>query len=103
MVWAYFYEQVKTTCQAILADFGTVDILVNNAGITKDNLILRMTEKEFDDVLDVNLKGSFNMIQVLSKTIMRSPAGRIINIASVSGIINQANQLFRRKRQDSSA
>jgi 3-oxoacyl-[acyl-carrier protein] reductase len=86
------YEQVKTTCQAILADFGTVDILVNNAGITKDNLILRMSEKEFDDVLDVNLKGSFNMIQVLSKTIMRSPAGRIINIASVSGIMGNPGQ-----------
>lgn len=86
------YEQVKTTCQTILADFGTVDILVNNAGITKDNLILRMTEKEFDDVLDVNLKGSFNMMQVLSKTIMRSPAGRIINIASVSGIIGNPGQ-----------
>ena len=86
------YQQVKDTCQAILADFGTVDILVNNAGITKDNLILRMSEKEFDDVLDVNLKGSFNMIQVLSKTIMRSPAGRIINIASVSGIIGNPGQ-----------
>lgn len=86
------YEQVKATCQAILADFGTVDILVNNAGITKDNLILKMSEKEFDDVLDVNLKGSFNMIQVLSKTIMRSPAGRIINIASVSGIIGNPGQ-----------
>ena len=86
------YQQVKATCQAILADFGTVDILVNNAGITKDNLILRMTEKEFDDVLDVNLKGSFNMIQVLSKTIMRSPAGRIINIASVSGMIGNPGQ-----------
>ena len=86
------YQQVKATCQTILADFGTVDILVNNAGITKDNLILRMTEKEFDDVLDVNLKGSFNMIQVLSKTIMRSPAGRIINIASVSGMIGNPGQ-----------
>jgi 3-oxoacyl-[acyl-carrier protein] reductase len=51
-----------------------------------------MSEKEFDDVLDVNLKGSFNMIQVLSKTIMRSPAGRIINIASVSGIIGNPGQ-----------
>ena len=85
-------EQVKATCQAILADFGTVDILVNNAGITKDNLILRMTESEFDDVLDVHLKGAFNMIQVLSKTIMRSPAGRIINIASVSGIMGNPGQ-----------
>lgn len=85
-------EQVKATCQAILTDFGTVDILVNNAGITKDNLILRMSEAEFDDVLDVNLKGAFNMIQVLSKTIMRSPAGRIINIASVSGIMGNPGQ-----------
>ena len=85
-------EQVKATCQSILSDFGTVDILVNNAGITKDNLILRMSEAEFDDVLDVNLKGSFNMIQVLSKTIMRSPAGRIINIASVSGIMGNPGQ-----------
>jgi len=84
--------QVKSTCQAILADFGTVDILVNNAGITKDNLLLRMTEADFDAVMDVNLKGSFNMIQVLSKTIMRSPAGRIINIASVVGLTGNPGQ-----------
>ena len=86
------YQQVKAACQAILDDFGGVDILVNNAGITKDNLILRMSPSDFDEVMDVNLKGAFNMIQVLSKSIMRSRAGRIINISSVAGIMGNPGQ-----------
>lgn len=86
------YAKVKETCARVLDDLGSVDILVNNAGITRDNLILRMSEDEFDRVIDVNLKGAFNFIQVLSKTLMRSPAGRIINIASVSGLMGNAGQ-----------
>ena len=86
------YAKVKETCEQVLADFGGLDILVNNAGITRDNLILRMSEEDFDQVLAVNLKGAFNFIQVLSKTLMRSPAGRIINISSVSGMMGNAGQ-----------
>ena len=69
-----------------------MDILVNNAGITKDNLILRMSSLEFDQVVDVNLKGAFHMIQALSKPIMKSKAGRIINITSVAGITGNPGQ-----------
>lgn len=85
-------RQVKETCQSIITDFGGVDILVNNAGITKDNLILRMSSLEFDQVVDVNLKGAFHMIQALSKSIMKSQAGRIINISSVAGIMGNPGQ-----------
>ena len=86
------YQQVKVACQSILDEFGGVDILINNAGITKDNLILRMSPSDFDEVMDVNLKGAFNMIQVLAKSIMRSRAGRIINISSVAGIMGNPGQ-----------
>jgi len=86
------FEAVKTVCGQIAADFGNVDILVNNAGITKDALLLRMTEDDFDSVLDVNLKGAFNFIKHLSRAIMKSPAGRIINISSVSGLMGNPGQ-----------
>lgn len=86
------FAGVKTVCEAIIADFGGVDILVNNAGITKDNLLLRMSEADFDAVLNVNLKGAFNFIKHLSRPIMRSPAGRIINISSVAGVMGNAGQ-----------
>ena len=82
----------KAVCDSIIADFGSVDILVNNAGIVKDNLLLRMSEQDFDDVIDVNLKGCFNFIKHLSRYIMKSSAGRIINVSSVSGIMGNAGQ-----------
>lgn len=85
-------EAVKETTAAILEAFKTIDILVNNAGITKDNLVLRMTEDDFDSVLDVNLKGAFLFIKGFSSTLMRRPAGRIINITSVSGLMGNAGQ-----------
>ncbi len=86
------FEQTKKTCDQIIADFGSVDILVNNAGITKDNLLLRMSEDDFDSVIDVNLKGTFNFIKHLSRNMMKSPQGRIINISSVSGLIGNFGQ-----------
>jgi len=86
------FEESKGVCEKIVADFGSVDILVNNAGITKDGLLLRMSETDFDDVIDVNLKGAFNFIRHLSRYIIKSPSGRIINIASVSGIMGNAGQ-----------
>ena len=86
--------QVAEVCKQILTDFGSADILVNNAGITKDNLILRMSEADFDAVVDVNLKGAFYMIKNFYRPMMKKKAGKIINISSVSGLfgnIGQAN------------
>ena len=86
------YEESKAICEKIVADFGSIDILVNNAGIIRDGLLLRMTEDDFDAVISVNLKGVFNMIKHLSRSIMRAGTGRIINISSVSGIMGNAGQ-----------
>lgn len=86
------YELSKTVCEKIVTDFGSINILVNNAGITKDALLLRMSESDFDSVIDVNLKGVFNITKHLSRSIMRSESGRIINITSVSGIMGNAGQ-----------
>ncbi|HAJ98170.1 MAG TPA: beta-ketoacyl-ACP reductase [Ruminococcus sp.] len=85
-------EKVAETCKQILTDFGNVDILVNNAGITRDNLILKMSESDFDAVLDVNLKGAFYMIKNFYRSMMKKRSGKIINISSVSGIFGNAGQ-----------
>jgi 3-oxoacyl-[acyl-carrier protein] reductase len=76
----------------VLARYKRVDILVNNAGVTRDNLIMRMTEEDFDTVLDTNLKGAFNMIKHLSRSFIKQKSGKIINISSVSGVIGNAGQ-----------
>ena len=73
-------------------EFGKIDILVNNAGITKDNLLLRMTEEEFNMVLDVNLKGSFYTIRHITKQMLKRRYGRIINLSSISGGIGDVGQ-----------
>jgi len=86
------HDGSKSVCDEIMADFGTVDILVNNAGIVRDGLLLRMKESDFDAVIDVNLKGVFNMTKHLSRAIMKSESGRIINISSVSGIMGNSGQ-----------
>jgi 3-oxoacyl-[acyl-carrier protein] reductase len=86
------FEAVKTVCAEIAREFGGVDILVNNAGRTRDNLLLRMGEEEFDEVLGVNLKGAFNFTRHLARHIMKSPAGRIINVSSVSGLTGNPGQ-----------
>ena len=86
------FASAKAVCERIYADFGRVDILVNNAGITKDNLLLKMSEAEFDGVLGVNLKGAFNFSKHLSRYIIKSPCGRIINVSSVSGITGNPGQ-----------
>ncbi len=75
----------------VLAEFGGLDILVNNAGITRDQLLLRMTEEDFDRVVDVNLKGTFNFIRASARTLMKSH-GRIVNITSVVGVTGNAGQ-----------
>jgi len=77
---------------AVLEKYGHLDILVNNAGITKDNLIMRISEDDFQSVLDTNLKGTFNMIKQVYRPFLKQKSGRIINIASVSGLLGNAGQ-----------
>lgn len=86
------YASVKAVCGQISADFGQTDILVNNAGIAKDNLALMMSEADFDRVIAVNLKGAFHFIRHLAKPLIKSPAGRIVNISSVSGLMGNPGQ-----------
>lgn len=76
----------------VLDKYKKVDILVNNAGVTRDNLIMRMTEADYDVVLDTNLKGAFNMIRHLSRSFIKQRSGKIINISSVSGVLGNAGQ-----------
>ena len=76
----------------ILADFDRVDILVNNAGVTKDGLLLRMSEADWDTVLDTNLKGAFNLVKAFQRSILKQKGARIINISSVIGLIGNAGQ-----------
>lgn len=76
----------------ILGEYKKVDILVNNAGITRDNLLMRMSEEDFDAVLDTNLKGAFHTIQMLSRSFLKNRSGKIINISSVSGVLGNAGQ-----------
>ena len=78
--------------QGIVKKYGRLDILVNNAGITRDNLIMKMSEEDFDAVLDTNLKGAFNCIKHVSRQMLKQRSGRIINISSVSGVMGNAGQ-----------
>ena len=86
------FEAVKETVAKIKEDFGTAHILVNNAGITCDGLIATMKEEDFDKVIDVNLKGAFNMIRHCTGFFIRNREGCIINISSVSGLMGNAGQ-----------
>ena len=78
--------------ESIIKEYGHVDILVNNAGITRDGLLMRMSEEDFDVVLDTNLKGCFNTIRHLSRQMIKQRSGKIINLSSVSGILGNAGQ-----------
>lgn len=86
------FEETKTMIQDIKKEWGRIDILVNNAGITKDNLLMRMKEEEFDNVLEVNLKGTFNCIKHVSRIMMKQRYGRIINVSSVVGLMGNMGQ-----------
>ncbi len=83
---------VKHFIEQTLQEFGRIDILVNNAGITRDNLILRITDEDWDSVLDVNLKGAFNCSRAAVRHMMKQRYGRIVNITSVSGLAGNAGQ-----------
>jgi 3-oxoacyl-[acyl-carrier protein] reductase len=85
-------EEAQRTVDAAIEKLGGVDILVNNAGITRDNLLLRMSEKEWDDVINVNLKSVFNYTKAVLKHMVNQRYGRIVNIASVVGLIGNAGQ-----------
>lgn len=76
----------------MIAKFGRVDILVNNAGITRDNLLLRMSEEQFDEVINANLKSVFNLTKHISKSMLRQKSGSIINLSSIIGIQGQGGQ-----------
>lgn len=86
------FKSACETVDAIIAEFGGIDILVNNAGIVRDKLILKMEESDFDAVIDVNLKGTYNMIKATYKQFMKRRSGRIISLASVVGITGNAGQ-----------
>ena len=86
-------ESVKVMIDEIIKKFGRIDILVNNAGITKDGLMLRMTDEDFDRVIDVNLKGTFNCTKYVSKYMLKQKSGKLINISSVVGLSGNAGQV----------
>ncbi|WP_404462225.1 3-oxoacyl-[acyl-carrier-protein] reductase [Sutcliffiella horikoshii] len=85
-------EDVQAMMKEALTQFGTIDILVNNAGITRDNLLMRMKEDEWDDVININLKGVFNATKAVTRQMMKQRSGRIINIASIVGVMGNAGQ-----------
>ncbi|MDD5130261.1 MAG: 3-oxoacyl-[acyl-carrier-protein] reductase [Candidatus Omnitrophica bacterium] len=86
------YESVEDAINKILDKMGKVDILVNNAGITKDNLMLRMSQADWDAVINVNLKGTFNCIKAVSRPMIKQRSGRIISIASIIGLMGNPGQ-----------
>lgn len=87
------YDACEAFIKEVIDQFGRIDILVNNAGITKDGLIMRMSEEDFTNVVDVNLKGTFHCIRFASRQMMKQRSGRIINMSSVVGISGNAGQI----------
>ncbi|PNU23032.1 beta-ketoacyl-ACP reductase [Bacillus stratosphericus] len=85
-------EEVQSMMKQAIDTFGSIDILVNNAGITKDNLLMRMKENEWDDVININLKGVFNCTKAVTRQMMKQRSGRIINLASVVGVCGNPGQ-----------
>ena len=85
-------DEITKVCEKILEDSGGIDILVNNAGITRDNLVFRMTLKDWDDVLRINLTSAFLISRVISRSMIKQRSGAIINIASIVGVIGNAGQ-----------
>lgn len=86
------YDQAQQLVEEVLKDFGSIDILINNAGITKDNLLMRISEEDFDKVIEVNLKSVFNLTKAVIKPMMKQRFGSIINMSSVVGVKGNAGQ-----------
>ncbi|MCD8151693.1 MAG: 3-oxoacyl-[acyl-carrier-protein] reductase [Clostridiales bacterium] len=91
--WVNDFTAVGEMIQALVKKLGRIDILVNNAGITRDDLLMKMTEQAFDAVIDTNLKGSFNTMRHIARPMLKQKGGSIINISSVSGIIGNPGQM----------
>ncbi len=87
------YAQCQEMINDVISKYGQIDVLVNNAGITRDNLILRMSEDDFDKVIDTNLKSAFNLCKLVARPMMKNKGGRIINISSVVGKMGNAGQV----------
>lgn len=86
------FNEAQKLVDAVVAAFGTVDVLINNAGITKDNLLMRISEEDFDKVIEVNLKSVFNMTKAVQRIMLKNKAGSIINMSSVVGVKGNAGQ-----------
>jgi len=86
------YQQAQELAEEVVKEFGSIDILINNAGITKDNLLMRITEEDFDKVIEVNLKSVFNMTKAVQRTMLKQRKGSIINMSSVVGVKGNAGQ-----------
>jgi len=86
------FDQAESLVAQVLADFGSIDILINNAGITKDNLLMRISEEDFDRVIEVNLKSVFNMTKAVQRTMLKQRHGSIINMSSIVGVQGNAGQ-----------
>ncbi|MHA7057151.1 3-oxoacyl-[acyl-carrier-protein] reductase [Aquimarina sp. M1] len=86
------FEESESLVKDVLETFGSIDILINNAGITKDNLLMRMSEDDFDKVIEVNLKSVFNMTKAVQRTMLKQRSGSIINMSSVVGVKGNAGQ-----------
>ena len=86
------FKACEELAKAVVAKYGRLDILVNNAGVTRDGLLMGMSEEDYDKVLDTNLKGAFNMTRHFSRVFLKQRSGRIINISSVSGVMGNAGQ-----------
>jgi 3-oxoacyl-[acyl-carrier protein] reductase len=86
------YKAADELINAVVADFGTIDVLVNNAGITRDGLLMRMSEEQFDEVIKANLKSVFNMVKAVQRPMLKAKKGSIINVSSVVGVKGNAGQ-----------
>ena len=86
------FNEAQTLADDVMTDFGNIDILINNAGITKDNLLMRMSEEDFDKVIEINLKSVFNMTKAVQKVMLKNRKGSIVNMSSVVGVKGNAGQ-----------
>ena len=86
------YEECKSMVEDVIKEYGKIDVLINNAGITKDTLLMRMKEEDFDSVININLKGTFNVTKQVIPFMMKKRSGRIINVSSVVGVAGNSGQ-----------